>query len=62
MKSNLAPVAQRSTTFRADIKGLRALAIVLVIALHMNLAGFSAGYIGVDIFLVVSGYVISSTT
>jgi peptidoglycan/LPS O-acetylase OafA/YrhL len=59
MKSNLAPVAQRSATFRADIQGLRALAIVLVIALHMNLAGFSAGYIGVDIFLVVSGYVIT---
>lgn len=59
MNSNLAPVAERSNTFRADIQGLRAIAIVLVIALHMNLSGFSAGYIGVDIFLVVSGYVIT---
>lgn len=59
MRSNLVPVVQRSATFRADIQGLRAIAIVLVIALHMNLTGFSAGYIGVDIFLVVSGYVIT---
>lgn len=59
MNSNLAPVSQRSTTFRADIQGLRAIAILLVVALHMNLTGFSAGYIGVDIFLVVSGYVIT---
>lgn len=53
------PVTKRSTTFRADIQGLRAIAIVLVVALHMDLQGFSAGYIGVDIFLVVSGYVIT---
>jgi peptidoglycan/LPS O-acetylase OafA/YrhL len=59
MNSNLAPVAQRSSTFRADIQGLRAIAILLVVALHMNLAGFTAGYIGVDMFLVVSGYVIT---
>jgi len=59
MSSNLVPLAQRSGTFRPDIQGLRAIAILLVIALHMNLTGFSAGYIGVDIFLVVSGYVIT---
>jgi peptidoglycan/LPS O-acetylase OafA/YrhL len=57
--SNLIPVSARSSTFRADIQGLRAIAIILVIALHMNLAGFSAGFIGVDIFFVVSGYVIT---
>jgi peptidoglycan/LPS O-acetylase OafA/YrhL len=59
MDSNLAPVTQRSSSFRADIQGLRAIAIILVIALHMDLAGFSAGYIGVDMFLVISGYVIT---
>ena len=59
MSGNLVPVTKRSSTFRADIQGLRAIAIVLVIALHMDLQGFSAGYIGVDIFLVVSGYVIT---
>jgi peptidoglycan/LPS O-acetylase OafA/YrhL len=56
---NLAPVASRAASFRADIQGLRALAIVLVIGLHMNLAGFNAGFIGVDMFLVISGYVIT---
>ena len=57
--SNAVPVSSRSTSFRADIQGLRAIAIILVVALHMNLTGVSAGYIGVDIFLVVSGYVIT---
>ena len=57
--SNAVPVTSRSTSFRADIQGLRAIAIILVIALHMNLPGVSAGFIGVDIFLVVSGYVIT---
>lgn len=59
MTSNLVPVGSRSTSFRADIQGLRAIAIILVIALHLNLTGFSAGFIGVDIFFVVSGYVIT---
>jgi peptidoglycan/LPS O-acetylase OafA/YrhL len=56
---NVIPVAKRSTTFRADIQGLRAIAIILVIALHMNLVGFGAGFIGVDMFFVISGYVIT---
>lgn len=59
MNSNLIPVDQRSQGFRADIQGIRAIAIILVIALHLHLTGFEAGYIGVDIFLVVSGYVIT---
>jgi len=59
LSSNLVPVSARSEGFRADIQGIRAIAIILVIAIHMNLTGFSAGYIGVDMFLVVSGYVIT---
>ncbi len=58
---NVSSVAERSSSFRADIQGLRALAIVLVIALHMNLTGFSAGFIGVDMFFVISGYVITQS-
>lgn len=57
--SNLVPVKARSDSFRSDIQGIRAIAIILVIALHMNLTGFTGGFIGVDIFLVVSGYVIT---
>jgi peptidoglycan/LPS O-acetylase OafA/YrhL len=56
---NVSKPASRSSTFRADIQGLRALAIILVIGLHMGLAGFQAGYVGVDIFFVISGYVIT---
>jgi len=59
VSTNLVPLKERSSSFRADIQGLRATAIILVIALHMDLTGFSAGYIGVDMFLVISGYVIT---
>jgi len=44
----------------ADIQGLRALAIISVIAYHLNIHYFAFGYLGVDIFLVISGYFISN--
>lgn len=46
--------------FRTDIEGMRAVAIILVVFSHLPVPGFSAGFIGVDIFFVISGYLITS--
>ncbi|MFD7284748.1 acyltransferase family protein [Streptomyces sp. NPDC059863] len=45
---------------RPDIQGLRALAVALVILSHIGVTRFSGGYIGVDVFFVISGFVITS--
>ena len=45
---------------RKDIQGLRAIAVTLVVVFHLWPATVSGGYVGVDIFLVISGYLITS--
>ncbi|GCD92167.1 acyltransferase family protein [Nocardioides sp. LS1] len=44
---------------RGDIQGLRAVAVLTVIAAHTGIPGLTGGYVGVDVFFVVSGYLIS---
>ena len=46
--------------YRAEVDGLRALAIVPVVLFHAGFGAFSGGYIGVDVFFVISGYLITS--
>lgn len=46
--------------YRADIDGLRALAIISVIIFHINYSWLPGGFLGVDIFFVISGYLITS--
>ena len=45
--------------YRPEIQGLRALAIGLVILAHAKISGFEGGFVGVDVFFVISGYLIT---
>lgn len=45
--------------FRPDIQGLRAVAILLVVGYHVGLKPFRAGFVGVDVFFTLSGYLIT---
>ncbi len=45
--------------FRPDVEGLRAVAVTLVVLYHGGLTGLSGGYVGVDVFFVISGFVIT---
>ena len=45
--------------YRADIDGLRAVAVLLVVFHHLDWPSFPSGYLGVDCFFVISGYLIT---
>jgi peptidoglycan/LPS O-acetylase OafA/YrhL len=53
------PKMSHAGRFRADIQGLRALSILGVVLYHAQLPGFAGGFAGVDIFFVISGFLIT---
>ena len=44
---------------RGDIQGLRALAVLIVVAAHAGVPFLPGGFVGVDVFFVISGYLIA---
>lgn len=54
-------IGKRKTKYRPEIDGIRAFAVVAVIINHFNNEILPGGYLGVDIFFVISGYVITSS-
>jgi peptidoglycan/LPS O-acetylase OafA/YrhL len=47
------------TKYRSDIQVLRGLAVLAVVLFHANESYFPLGYLGVDVFLVISGFVVT---
>ena len=53
------PGGVKSTTMRADIQALRAVAVLTVLVFHVWPAAMPGGYVGVDVFFVISGFLIT---
>lgn len=57
--TKVSAIATLGDGFRADINGLRAWAVVAVVLYHFNVPGFGGGFAGVDVFFVISGFLMA---
>ena len=48
-----------SSDFRPDVEGMRALAVIVVVLFHLRIGVFKGGFVGVDVFFVLSGFLIT---
>ncbi len=55
-----APQEAPHLKFRPDVEGLRCIAVLMVVFDHLDVPGFRGGFIGVDVFFVISGFLITS--
>jgi peptidoglycan/LPS O-acetylase OafA/YrhL len=60
MATKTATLLGEARGFRLDVQGLRAIAVISVILFHYDLGKVSGGYVGVDVFFVISGYIITT--
>lgn len=51
--------APRQSSFRLDVEGMRGVAVAIVVLFHAELSWFSGGFVGVDVFFVLSGFLIT---
>lgn len=60
MLDNRGAADSHVTAYRPDVDGLRAIAVIAVIVFHLSKAALPGGYFGVDMFFVLSGFLITS--
>lgn len=58
--SHSEPPTQKTKAFRHDINGLRAWAVIAVVLYHFGVPGFAGGFVGVDVFFVISGFLMTA--
>jgi peptidoglycan/LPS O-acetylase OafA/YrhL len=59
LSPRVASAADHDRNFRPDVQGLRAVAVAVVVLYHVGVPGIGGGYVGVDVFFVISGFVIT---